>query len=137
MTQVIRRTRDEVYHLWLNALRSGEYKQARGCLHDEDSYVDDNGDDVYNDEDDKSFVGGFCCLGVLCDLAVKDGGAAWDSQKGPKRSFGEPPEHFLNFMGLDNDMVAELVSMNDDQGMTLEEIADEIESLIMPALDIK
>lgn len=137
MAQVIRRTRDEVYHLWLDALRSGKYKQARGCLFDEDSYVDDSGVEIYNDYEDESFAGGFCCLGVLCDLAVKDGGAAWDSKNGPISSYGEPPAYFLEFMGLDGDMVAELISMNDDQGMTFEEIADEIESLIMPALDIK
>lgn len=37
---------------WVNALRSGEYRQTDGALQ--------------NDS-------GFCCLGVLCDLAVKDG----------------------------------------------------------------
>lgn len=137
MTQVIRRTRNEVYHLWVNALRSGQYKQARGCLFNEDSYVNDKGFEVFNDDEDESFVGGFCCLGVLCDLAVKDGGAPWDSKKGPQTSFGEPPEHFLKFMGLDSDMVAELISMNDDQGMTFGEIADEIESNIMPALGVE
>ena len=40
----------KVKALWVKALRSGEYKQANGNLHT-----------------DK----GFCCLGVLCDLAVK------------------------------------------------------------------
>lgn len=38
---------------WVAALRSGEYKQANGVLRDE--------------------WGGFCCLGVLCDLADKEG----------------------------------------------------------------
>jgi hypothetical protein len=37
---------------WLAALRSGEYEQGRGML---------------------EFNGKFCCLGVLCSLAVKDG----------------------------------------------------------------
>jgi len=39
---------------WLEALRSGEYKQTKGALHTK-----------------KGKKEGFCCLGVLCDLAVK------------------------------------------------------------------
>lgn len=38
---------------WLNALESGEYQQGRGKLRTKDNK--------------------FCCLGVLCDLAVKEG----------------------------------------------------------------
>ena len=42
---------------WVRALRSGKYKQTTHCLHD------------------KSEKGkeGFCCLGVLCELALKEG----------------------------------------------------------------
>lgn len=43
----------DVKELWLTALRSGEYEQGHGNLR--------NGDK-------------FCCLGVLCDLAVKHSG---------------------------------------------------------------
>lgn len=39
----------EIKALWLAALRGGKYKQARGALRKSN---------------------GFCCLGVLCDLAV-------------------------------------------------------------------
>jgi len=39
---------------WVAALRSGEYKQGQRQLHNADG--------------DK-----FCCLGVLCDLAAKEG----------------------------------------------------------------
>ncbi len=39
---------------WLEALTSGEYKQTKGALHRK-----------------KGKKEGFCCLGVLCDLAVK------------------------------------------------------------------
>lgn len=42
----------EIKQLWVAALRSGEYQQGYG-------YLNRNGD--------------FCCLGVLCDLAVKAG----------------------------------------------------------------
>ena len=47
----------EIKELWLNALRSGEYKQCRGRLMKETS------------EGQRSF----CCLGVLTDLALKEG----------------------------------------------------------------
>jgi hypothetical protein len=42
----------EIKALWIDALNSGEYTQGRG-------YLQKNGD--------------FCCLGVLCDLAEKEG----------------------------------------------------------------
>jgi hypothetical protein len=45
---------------WLEALRSGRYKQGRLCLRSED---------------------GYCCLGVLGDLAVQAGVVEW----GPPR----------------------------------------------------
>ena len=37
---------------WLEALRSGKYKQAKGVLH--------------------KFNAGYCCLGVLCDVLGKE-----------------------------------------------------------------
>ena len=43
---------EDVKALWLTALRSGEYQQTTGTLQNSE---------------------GFCCLGVLCDLAVKQG----------------------------------------------------------------
>jgi hypothetical protein len=43
----------KVKELWVKALRSGEYRQGHGYLHNED--------------------GEMCCLGVLCDVAVKQG----------------------------------------------------------------
>ncbi len=43
---------EDVKRKWLKALRSGDYPQTHGILHDEE---------------------GFCCLGVLCDLAVEGG----------------------------------------------------------------
>ena len=46
----------EIKQKWLNALRSGEYPQGRNDLR--------NGD-------------GFCCLGVLCDIYVKENNKSW------------------------------------------------------------
>lgn len=51
----------EIKKLWVDALRSGEYKQTKGCLKSED---------------------GMCCLGVLTDLYIKSPdnkfGFEWD-----------------------------------------------------------
>ena len=47
----------EVKTKWITALRSGEYEQGTGAL-------------AINAVDDKVQ---YCCLGVLCDLAVKEG----------------------------------------------------------------
>ena len=41
----------EVIRLWVNTLRSGRFKQGRGCLND--------------------MQGHYCCLGVLCELGVE------------------------------------------------------------------
>lgn len=49
---------EEIKAQWVAALRSGEYVQGKSTLHS----VDENGNAQ------------FCCLGVLCDLAVKAGG---------------------------------------------------------------
>lgn len=52
----------EIKKLWVEALRSGKYKQGTGRL----SRVDDNG------------VTRMCCLGVLCDLYTKQtGNGGW------------------------------------------------------------
>lgn len=44
----------EIRDAWVENLTSGEYEQTTNVLHNET-------------------VGGFCCLGVLCDMAVKAG----------------------------------------------------------------
>jgi len=49
----------EIKAKWVAALRSGEYRQTdRGVLNDGE--------------------GGWCCLGVLCDLYAKDVGDEWE-----------------------------------------------------------
>jgi hypothetical protein len=53
----------KIKSLWLQALRSGDYQQGRSYLRTGD---------------------GFCCLGVLCDLAVKAGVTSWDAPRGPR-----------------------------------------------------
>lgn len=46
----------EIKKEWIAALKSGEYEQGTGLLH-------------YEQDDEIKY----CCLGVLCDLAVKKG----------------------------------------------------------------
>lgn len=52
------RMNPEVRRLWLDALRSGDYRQGTGLLR----RVDAASGDAYH-----------CCLGVLCELAVEAG----------------------------------------------------------------
>ena len=51
--------KQEVAELWTEALRSGDYNQATGTL----AKVDDTTGEVV----------GHCCLGVLCEIAIKHG----------------------------------------------------------------
>lgn len=60
----------EIKAKWVAALRSGDYEQGRGYLH----------------------RGGFCCLGVACDLFIKETGrACWDGD-GDFDDFDDPDE---------------------------------------------
>lgn len=120
----------EIKALWLEALRSGEYEQGIGALH---SYED--GKDYY------------CCLGVLCDLAIKAGVDVQEESRTPvyapeKTSFSyDGEEAFLPYSvqqwaGMEDDNVSfrteegELltaVSMNDDLGFSFQGIANNVE----------
>lgn len=55
----------EIKARWVAALRSGEYRQGDGFLR-------------IHQADDSDL---YCCLGVLCDLAVQDGLAFWSKPK--------------------------------------------------------
>lgn len=104
---------------WVNALRSGEYKQTTGLLH--------------NDY-------GYCCLGVLCDVSIKNGldvecySTVNDSDE-PCIAYGDSwsqlPEEVVDWAGLEqpNPMLVEddAVSLNDDMGYDFNQIADLIE----------
>lgn len=61
-----KRMNPRVKQLWLGALRSGEYQQAKKSLRD----GTEGGPDY------------FCCLGVLCELAVQDGALPEPSKDG-------------------------------------------------------
>lgn len=50
-------SKKDFWRKWIAALRSGEYRQVSGMLHG---------------------FGGYCCLGVASDLAIKDGVGSWE-----------------------------------------------------------
>jgi hypothetical protein len=71
---------ERVKKLWVEALRSGEYKQTRGKL-------------KHQTED-----GGLehCCLGVLCEIHDKEMGC----EQSFKSIDGFPPPHILQWSGF-------------------------------------
>lgn len=113
----------EVKKKWLEALRSGEYKQGKDQLKQEQ-----NGDCSY------------CCLGVLCDLFAKETGTSWDNQI-LKYDAMMPTEPVRNWAGVSsndeftvdvddnevNEGYARLDVLNDRHNYTFAQIADLIE----------
>lgn len=109
---------------WLNALRSGKYKQGQGKLKCDDA---------------------FCCLGVLCDLHRKQTGGSWvrtdiNGTHYEEYDFSTEvlPESVSAWAGLDSfDPVvpipfdgadfSTLVRCNDEAKMSFAKIADIIE----------
>lgn len=110
---------EDVKHQWVSALRSGGYKQAQDGL---------------------KGGGRFCCLGVLCDLAVKAGVAeGWRDDLVVHRSIGYseiwdgnessaslPTRKVLDWAGLGRDDSLRLAGLN-DSGWSFERIANLIE----------
>ena len=119
---------------WIIALRSGEYKQGRLALHP--TYVT------------------FCCLGVGCDIYIRDVGGCWDESYGFQYGFKYGfhaydgysngiddvlPVEVQNWLGLastdgafishvdDSDFVT-LAELNDSGEYNFDRIADIIES---------
>lgn len=100
--------------LWVNALRSGEYKQGRNRLKT----------DFLDDRDSL-----FCCLGVLCDLHAKETGNKWQNGSYLGDAKGLPIE-VRKWAGLKNRGTASkhisLVYLNDNF-KSFSQIADYIE----------
>lgn len=106
--------------LWVERLRSGDYKQARGALREN---------------------GAYCCLGVACDLYKEVvGKGEWYAQEDGRDDFvvygdggdGTLPPEVCEWLGLRHDDGAyssetlSLAELN-DQGSLFDEIADLIE----------
>jgi hypothetical protein len=99
---------------WIKALRSGNYKQGNRQLRSN------------NNE--------YCSLGVLCD--VGDLGEWKNDRNGEKRfKFAATgvaclmaiPDAVLHIIGLNCVTACELMSMNDTEGKSFDQIADYIE----------
>lgn len=74
--------------LWIKALGSGKYKQARGTLVVREL-------DGINEEEDA-----FCCLGVACDLARKEGIYKTDRSY---RNLAYLPSKIASILGIDEE----------------------------------
>jgi hypothetical protein len=108
----------DIKEKWVTALRSGEYPRGIERLHTAD--------------------GGYCCLGVLCELYRQDtGNGEWiKTPPGFYTFFGQPsflPDNVSDWLGVDADDIKnmDLVSKNDlNQGhaYSFHDIADIIEN---------
>lgn len=111
----------EVKAAWLAALRSGEYAQTTQYLH----RVSEDGHS-------------YCCLGVLCDIAVKQGldlsvntTGVFDSIVQYNGTDGVLPIAVMDWAGIQNEAGrfsdGGFLSAENDEGKTFEEIAAIIE----------
>jgi hypothetical protein len=119
---------------WIDALLSGEYSQGAGRLYDQEE-------------------NSFCCLGVLCDLYIKDHSESMSWSFGPplvdeeaiNAAEGYLPGEVIDWAGLqssasddgdlfvyqDNGTEIELTELN-DTGASFRKIARYIKSSIDP-----
>lgn len=88
---------DDKVQAWTDALRSGEYPQGRGALRT---------------------PGGYCCLGVWCDLADPEG---WDGDVHRGNKLYPTPD----IAPLSDDAIYLCANLN-DHGATFAEIAEYI-----------
>jgi hypothetical protein len=106
----------QIKQKWVSALRSGDYKQGQNFLRTDN---------------------GFCCLGVLCDLYIKENNVEWELvNNGNYYEFqykvAALPLSVIEWSGVEgynplvNDEIGTLSELN-DSGSTFEQIADVIE----------
>ena len=124
----------EIKSKWIAALRSGEYEQARGSLMR-----------IMHRNFETGKIGvGFCCLGVLCDLASQESVCRWQDREavtidmfGRSNFNGDSlPAPVAEWAGLKESdpevstsigVVARLSELNDSYRLTFSQIADVIE----------
>ncbi len=92
---------------WIEALRSGKYKQCKETLFD---------------------GVGYCCLGVLCEIGGLTRNESIYSDEIGYKSEGELSISHLNRFGLHGSEQSHLIDMNDDCNKNFLEIADYIEA---------
>lgn len=101
----------EIKKKWVAALRSGKYRQGWRFLHFRDA---------------------FCCLGVLCDLAAKEGVCEVNNPNGITSYDGVCvilPDSVCGWAELPHTNPFGLAEMN-DKGKSFSEIADYIEERV-------
>lgn len=76
----------EIKQKWLDALRSGDYKQTTGAL---------------------KTTKGFCCMGVLCDIIKTELDAEWEQPSGITDGFIDL--HCFNFLGNSQFLPSEIL----------------------------
>lgn len=106
----------EIKQQWVAALRSGEYKQGDAYLRQGDS---------------------FCCLGVLCDVAVKAGlnvhvksSAVSTLYDGHSAFLPDSVQDWAGLASCDPRAGNMELSTRNDTGSTFEEIADLIDEYL-------
>lgn len=100
----------QIKQAWTEALLSGNYDQTKARLYDGDN--------------------GFCCLGVLCDLYLKEKNLEWESKHTIFGQYEYLPESVMKWAELDNDnpkVNGEFLSELNDGGKPFSEIAKLIE----------
>lgn len=136
----------EVKERWIAQLRSDQYTQVHGNLK---KMLDFSGE--YFSEPTPDAACGFCCLGVLCEIAVTDtiieagqqsSGVTWDWEEAQDENniryydywlYGGnedmPPNDVYAWAGVHPEIGGYLASQN-DQGSSFAEIADWIEKYL-------
>jgi hypothetical protein len=107
--------REDIKKRWIEALRSGKYKQGKKRL--------------------KSLGGYYCCLGVLCDIVKDNLGIEWHESNesyvisGNAGVLPNDVEHYTGLLSttLPSNPNRCLEGLNDLYGYTFEQIADVIE----------
>ena len=115
---------------WVTALRSGDYNQVTGTL------CRPKGSHVIDQQDGVEVKDAFCCLGVMCDIMPNTTKEIIDDDgDGPSIEYtfkgytgiGRLPNSLRNAIDISVGEETDLVSLNDDDGYTFDEIADYIE----------
>lgn len=103
----------EIKQKWVEALRSGKYKQGQGYLRKGNNY---------------------CCLGVLCDLHDDKEWIPSDHPTKPIYNYGDelrndyPPAFISQWVAISEGFIETLIHYNDTKGFTFDEIANYLES---------
>ena len=107
----------DIKQRWVEALRSGQYKQGQGCLRTNNAY---------------------CCLGVLCELHRQDfPDKGWQQAKAPILMLGYiskytahyPPREVSDWASL-TPSAYELLATANDSGADFPTIASLIEEML-------